>query len=586
MQLPQTRRIAIALAAVVAAGTLGWGGTSTTAGAATANFTCKGIEGDQAGEVSGAKKSSKELLGLLATLGGSAELALPVDVSVTAPSSVKTGSGAYDVGFAYKISLPDSLVKSAKDLLKVTTLKVENASFGIDLSGAATGTVTGTTSSIDVTLGASPVTVQQAITGKVTPTSSGLVYYRPGATKLSVVVNGEVSGVAKIGTITVACTATGLLGSTAVRPPGSPVITPNPIVVPAAAGSNTSVDLDNGGRVTPDEGNPITWTSLKLVGTATGGTASLTDRVLNFTAPTANGNYDVTFEVCGAPRTVKGSAGVNEVQTFTFADLAYSRDFPNVHPLFFTLKFGGQETAPIVTSFVDVDFFGNVTTFPFVPGDDASRALNILGGRFAPPSAATIQAALEALPNIEPGDVTVSGGPASATDLSAPYVLTFGKALGTADVGQVSVGQWNTWLPSEGLDVVLAAAGGISAGSGAVPPTVEESFNQLVAQTITADQFWTQFWARVQYDVIQGIDIQGILDFITGLFPKQPVTGTSTTGESPIADSSTGPLCSQGVVQFVVTGGGSAPVVAGTNVTAGTQARGATRVASTPTFAG
>jgi len=133
---------------------------------------------------------------------------------------------------------------------------------------------------------------------------------------------------------------------------------------------------------------------------------------------------------------------------------------------------------------------------------------------------------------------------------------------------------------------VLAAAGGISAGGGSVPPTVEESFNQLVAQTITADQFWTQFWARVQYDVIQGIDIQGILDFITGLFPKQPVTGTSTTGESPIADSSTGPLCSQGVVQFVVTGGGSAPVVAGTNVTAGTQARGATRVASTPTFAG
>ena len=52
----------------------------------------------------------------------------------------------------------------------------------------------------------------------------------------------------------------------------TPVITPNPIVVPAAAGSSTSVDLDNGGRVTPDEGNPITWTSLKLVGTATGGT--------------------------------------------------------------------------------------------------------------------------------------------------------------------------------------------------------------------------------------------------------------------------------------------------------------------------
>lgn len=587
MQLPRTRHVAIGLIAAVAAGTLGWSGTTTSAGAATANFTCKGIDGDQAGEVSGAKKSSKELLGLLATLGGSAELALPVDVTVTAPPSVKTGSGPYDVSFAYRISLPDSLVKSAKDLLKVSTLKVENASFGIDLSGAATGTVTGTTSSIDVSLATSPVTVQQTITGKVAPASAGLVYYRPGATKLSVVVNGEVSGVAKIGTITVACTATGLLGSTAVRPPGSPVITPNPIVVQTTAGASTTVDLDNGGRVTPDEGNPITWTSLKLVGNATGGTASLTDRVLNFTAPTTNGSYDVSFEVCGAARTVKGAPGVDEVQSFTFADLAYSRDFPNIHPLFFTLKFGGQETTPIITSFVDVDFFGNVTTFPYVPGDDASRTLNIIGGRFAPPSPATIQTALEALPNIAPGDVTVTGGPASAADLSAPYVFTFSKALGKADVEQVSLGEWNTWLPNEGLAAVLAAASGVSAGGGAVPPTIEESFDQLVAQTITAEQFWTQFWARVQYNVIQGIDIQGILDFVTGLFPKQPVVGTTTTGEVPIADSSTGPLCSQGVVQFVVTGGGTtAPVVAGTNVTAGARAAGASRVASTPSFAG
>ena len=134
--------------------------------------------------------------------------------------------------------------------------------------------------------------------------------------------------------------------------------------MPAAAGAITKVDLDNGTRVLPDLGNPVTWSTLKLLGNATGGSASLTDRVLNFTAPTTNGSYDVSFEVCGAPRTVIGSPGANEVQSFAFGDTAYSRDFPNVHPMYFTLKFNGQETAPIITSFIDIDLFGNVTTFP------------------------------------------------------------------------------------------------------------------------------------------------------------------------------------------------------------------------------
>lgn len=587
-----TRRIAVCLTAAVAAGTFAWTGGSTAAGAATTTFTCAGIDGDQAGSIAGAAKSSRELLTLLATLGGTAELALPVEVSLSAPASVSTGAGAFDASVAYKISLPDSLVKSAKDLLKVSTIKVANASFAVDVSGAATGSLVGTTPSIDVSLATSPVTVTQTIAGKVTPIAAGLVYYRPGATRLSVVVNGEVPGFAKISTITVACTASGLLGSTAVRPPGSPVIAPTPIVVPVAAGATASVDLANGSRVTPDQGNPVMWSSLRLIGNATGGSATLGNRAVTYTAPSKNGSYDVTFEICGAPRTVTGAPGVNEVQTFKFSDLAYSRDFPNVHPLSFTLTFDGKETAPIVTSFVDVDLFGNVTTYPYIPGDDGSRTLNILAGRFAPPSAATVQAALEALPNVAPGDIAVAGGPVSANDLANPYTFTFGGALAHTDVAQVTLGNWNTWLPNEGLSAVLAAAKSFS-GGGQVPPTVQDSFAQLVAQTITVDQFWSQFWARVQYDVLQNIDIQGIIDFVTDLFPKQPVTGTTTTGETPIADSSTGPLCSQGVVQFVVSGGVTAAAVtpapaavAGTSVTAGSQATGARRVSATPSFAG
>lgn len=593
MRLVRPRRLAVGLTAAVVATTFAFGPGSATVGAATTTFTCKGITGDVAGQVAGANKSSKELLDTLAALGGSAELALPVDVTVNAPTSVTTGSGPYDVAFDYKIALPDSLVKSARDLLKVTSLKVTNASFGIDVSGAAATTVVGTIPSIDVSLATTPVTVAQTFTGSVTPSTSGLVYYRPGATQLSVVVNGSAGGVASIGTITVTCTASGLLGSTAVRPPGSPIISPNPLTVNVAAGASTSVNLDNGTLVTPDQGNPVEWSSLRLAGNATGGTASLNGRTLAYTAPTTNGSFDVSFEVCGAPRAVPGSPGKDEVQTLAFADTKYSRDFPNAHPLAFTLKFGDQETAPIITSFFDLDIFGNVTTFPYVPGDDTSRTLHILGGRFAAPSAATIRTALEALPNVAPGDVAVTGGPTSPNDLTVPYTITFGGALAKSDVDQITVGTWDTWLPNEGLQKVLDAASqlGGSGGGGAVPPTVETSFSQLVNQTISVEQFWTQVWARVQYDIIQGIDIQGILDAVLQLFPKLPVTATAATGEPVIPETSTGLLCSQGVVQFVVTGGGTTtPVtVAGTTTNrpvTNTRATGAARVAGAAQFAG
>ena len=263
MKFITSRSTAVAITAAVAATMLFFSpGGGSTAGAATANFGCTGIDGDVAGSVGPANKSSRQLLELLATLGGSAELSLPVAVTVTAPASVKTGSGPYGVAFDYAISLPDTLVSSVKTLLKLDRLTITNASFAIDLSGAATGSVVGTTASREVSLASTPVAVSQAIAGVATPSTSGLVYYRPGASHFSVVVNGEVAGSAKIGTITVLCTATGLLGSTAVKPAGAPNIPANPIIVAARPTSATVVRLDDGAKVLPDEGNPITWSSL------------------------------------------------------------------------------------------------------------------------------------------------------------------------------------------------------------------------------------------------------------------------------------------------------------------------------------
>lgn len=586
MPVHHSRVLGGALAVALVATTFGIGGGSTIAGAATASttFTCRGITGDAAGSISGASKSSKELLDLLATLGSSPELTLPVQVDSNIPASVSTGSGGFSSTFTYTISLPDSLMKSAKDLLGVSTIQVKDATFGVNVTGAANTTLSNTTPSIDVSIATTPVVVTQSVTGTIDPSGSGLIYYRPAPARLSIVVNGTVAGMANIGTITVECSASGLLGSTAVRPPGSPIINPNPIVRSAAPGERVTVNLNDGSLVTPDQGNPIVWESVKIAGTPAAGTASVANGVLIFDAPAANGSYDVTFEVCGLPRVVEGAPGVNEIQTINFADKTYVGSNLNTHPMWFTLKFDGQETAPIVTSYVQ-PIFEWMPPVALNPRDEADRNTHILFGYFVPPTPAQIQAALEALPNVEPGDIVVSGGPARPSDLSNPYTFTFGGALAGADVAQVEVGTWNTWLPNEGLAAILEAAKGIDVGGGdaPVPPTPDESLQQLTNGAIDFGTFWEQIWARAFHDLIAGIDIQGLLDSVTALFPKTPIARTVTTGEVPIADSNTGPLCSQGVLQVVVTG--AAVEVQGVSQQSNS-APGAQRAASRVQYAG
>jgi hypothetical protein len=73
-------------------------------------------------------------------------------------------------------------------------------------------------------------------------------------------------------------------------------------------------------------------------------------------------------------------------------------------------------------------------------------------------TAAEVQAALEALSNIEPGDVTVTGGPLG----TGPFSVTFGGRYANTDVPAM------TTTPSGGTGTVVVAtstAGGADAGS-------------------------------------------------------------------------------------------------------------------------
>jgi hypothetical protein len=74
-------------------------------------------------------------------------------------------------------------------------------------------------------------------------------------------------------------------------------------------------------------------------------------------------------------------------------------------------------------------------------------------------SAGTVEAALEALPNIAPGDVAVSGGPGDASG-TAPYAIAFGGALAGQDVEQIFAdGSGLTPTGGSGADVATTVGG-------------------------------------------------------------------------------------------------------------------------------
>lgn len=70
-------------------------------------------------------------------------------------------------------------------------------------------------------------------------------------------------------------------------------------------------------------------------------------------------------------------------------------------------------------------------------------------------TAATVQTALEALPSINPGNVTVTGGPGPAT----PYTVTFTGQLGGLDVAQMTAAHAFTGGASPSIAVSTTTAG-------------------------------------------------------------------------------------------------------------------------------
>lgn len=80
---------------------------------------------------------------------------------------------------------------------------------------------------------------------------------------------------------------------------------------------------------------------------------------------------------------------------------------------------------------IPVDATGGTWTISFDGETTAAIAFNA--------TAATVKAALEALSNISPGDVTVTGGPGDSGG-TTPYVITFGGKYAGLDVPAITTG--------------------------------------------------------------------------------------------------------------------------------------------------
>lgn len=518
---------------------------------AKVTLNCDGITGDNASSLG----DSKSTLGMLP--GGGSGLSLDVNVTTTVPAVVKQGSGPFDARFDLTVTLPASVVSSAK-LLGLSTVPVNNATFGVQFTGAATGKLSTTVPTQTVNLEAPVVSVNQTITGTVTPDGSGLIIYRPDAARLSIVINRTI-GSLEVRTLTVQCAASGLLGTTLVQVPGAPVVDPPIITATGEVGANT-LDLLGGGYIRPDEGNPVLPETLATTGSPTpGGTATVEGGVLTFNAP-AGGDYEIPLQVCAAPKETEAKPGISEVQQMVLGDYnVYDNTFKtfigdvaralNPHPLGFTLEFEGQKTRVIGTS------FGNQWWNQNVPTPLTTDWVQWINSSFRAPSAATIQAELERLPNIGAGNVTVTGGG------TEPYVISFVGALADKDVGQVTISDWWSHLPSEGLDALLAAAGGLGGGDddGPALPTWEQLNNQLLTGAITFDQWTVTAGDLIRKQLMDSLPpIPDLVADVTSLFPSKPLLNTVTQGEDAIPAGDTGELCTPFVVRYSIGGSGVA----------------------------
>ena len=526
----------VAAFTVLAVGTvtLQLAGAPAIAGAdATVNIQCDGVSGDVAGSLSGAPKSSKELVALLGTLTKSVGLPpLPVNVTSSAPAKVRKGSGDLDVSFTYNIGFPASMVTALRDQLGKSSLQIVNATIGVDYTGAVSGSMQTQIASQTIDFNGSGSTAV-TVTGKIPTDASGRVTFKPGVFTLGAKIDGTAAGIAQVGTLTLTCGSSQTIGATQISVPGSPNV---PAVIeakPIAGGQIGLTPILGRPDITPDDGNPILPETLKVVGQHQGGFVK--NGALVQLSTDDGGVFTNEREICAPSRPVPEVPGIDEVQTLKWGDKYFGQQL-NAHPLSVTFKFKDVESKPVSLS---TNVLGNETL-----------------GQFQAPSASAVQKALEGMSTIGAGNIAVT------KNADGTYSFAFKGDLGGADQPDITIGTWKTWAPYEQYGQIQAAIAALTAPKPAPDPnapadpgetdlTVEQLQAELLKGAITFDQFAAKFGSALGNSIIKGIPVTAALDFINSIYPAIPSVTTTTVGEPLIPATETGPLCSQFSVRTV-----------------------------------
>jgi hypothetical protein len=577
----------LAVAAVIAGLLVAGVQPSAAASSKTFNATCTGADG--------------KTIDLLSNLPGGGSLATPVTVAADAPAFVEPGQ----TGIPFSLSLSFSLDAKTVDTVAAlsSNIKVSNVSAPLAVSGPTS------TTAINASLPDQDLTLAVG-----TPFNAA---FPPINGVLNDIGNGgliKVSTQELFFTITLAsgpithplnfkCTTGATVLSLPVKVAGSPNIA-QPIEVPTQAGQPATVDVlgqfvTNG---TTKDGvvQQVDPSTLKILE----GDAKIVDGKIVATGPAAGQSTEVTFEVCaGTINIAEADPGTTEVQEirlfFDPNNQALKREMGS------RFAFNGESADKVVWS-MDFGFF-----FPFTfvepnpPKDEKPPAgkdswwqknvNNYALNAHTWPTAEEMQAGLESIPTIGPGNVKVTRGeivknssgnvPEGVTLKGAtrymPYIVEFSGALANKAHDQIVVAQLYSFLPIEIRDNLLSLldelGGEEGEGGGGpktpIPPglTAKEYVDQLSA---TAGQQGTNGDLLGQIATIQLmlkvigenlmsiIDIGAITSLLSDLFQAPPGIVTLTQGEDPAPEQKQ-ELCSQGIVTLT-SGAAVLPAEAGT----------------------
>jgi hypothetical protein len=539
------RALAIAVAMLMTAGILEFGlGGGSAVGAAPVSKAVSGT-------CTGADAAS---LGLLNTLGG-ASLAVDFRVSGDVPKTLDPGQTGASASFTWSVTLDQALVNKAASF-GVKDLSITKTKLNIAVNGpTSTKVVAGSPSDASLALapGVPAILTRGPFTAPIQNVGdSGVINYT--ISNISFTIGVALAGRAI--DLNIVCSAPGLVASSPIKVPGAPDIV-QPIEVKGAAGAAVPVDVV--GKFAKAGRTPLVPGSLRVIS----GPATVKDGKLVVTAGAGGSATSATFEICGQPiKIADQQAGTNEVQRLTLDS--------NVDTfkkgIGFSLKAGENETRPIWTAELGLfGFLGGLqlgATFPTNWTDVANNYAT--GTQYLAPSAATVQSALESLPGIGAGNVTVT----KVAGVNRPtYDLAFGGSLAEKDVPEVKIGRYLSVFPQESLDSLIAVAGSLgSSGSSSTTTTIPDGLtvDQYVARLqaevgdlVAAGDFngagdkLSQLVQLSLTNALANINVQETIATINGLFPEKPKVETTTAGTEPVA-AQFQDLCAQGSATVVV----------------------------------